>query len=109
MKKLIGWILGFTKAGKAVKKVQEFLDGKKQLLTGLTGALPATLLIIEKFREGGIEYLMKASESPEYAAALLGWGLVWNAVSAKKIRAENAEILKKMDGQNSGEPPKPAS
>jgi hypothetical protein len=93
MKKLFGLLLGTTRVGKAAKKVQKYLDGKKQLLTGLIGAIPATLLIIQKFQEGGIEYILKAAESPEYAAALLGWGLVWNAVKGEKIRHENAEKL----------------
>lgn len=93
MSKLIGWVLGFTKVGKTIKKVQEFLDGKKQLLTGLAGALPATLMIIQNFQQGGIDYLTHAAHSPEYAAALLGWGLVWNAVKGEKIRDQNDQIL----------------
>ncbi len=90
MSKLVEWLVGMTKVGKMIKKIQEFLDGKKQLLTGLAGAIPASIAIIQHFQAGGIDYLMHATGSPEYATAIIGWGLVFNAIKGEKIRSEIA-------------------
>lgn len=113
MNSLIVWFLSKTKVGKAVTAVQEFLDGKKQLLTGLAGALPATLMMVQGFQAGGLEYLSHAAKSPEYAAALIGWGLVWNAVKGEKIRAENQQIIEGMktpvNPEPTAQPTQPAS
>jgi len=97
MNKLYAWILGMTKVGKVVKQVQTFFDGKKQIIIGLGTAIPPTILIIQNFTEQGLPYLMGIGHTPELAAAGLGWGLVFNALKGEKIRAENAEIITKLD------------
>lgn len=100
MGKVIAWVAGFTKVGKVIKSVQNFFDGKKQYLAGLATALPATIMILQKFSEGGIEYVTHISATPEFAAAGLGWGLVFNAAKGEKIRNENAEILSAVKSEN---------
>ncbi len=110
MTKLILWFLGQTKAGKSVKAVQEFFDGKKQLLTGLMGALPASIAIILNFSHGGLDYLAKAGTTPEWASAVIGWGLVFNAIKGEKIRTEIAATsaqLAEVTGVTAPPPPNP--
>lgn len=103
MKKLIGWILGASQVGKAVKKAQGFLDGKKLLITGLATAIPATLMIISNFAnetDGGLPYLMSLPQKLEFQTAAGGWGMVFAAMKGEKIRQENAEIIEKIDSAN---------
>ena len=102
MKRLIIMVLSKTKIGAWVKDAQKLLDGKKQILAGLGTALPASLLIISNFvaAENGIEYLMNIAQAPEFAAAGLGWGLVFNALKGEKIREKQAETdceIKKLE------------
>lgn len=108
MNKLIAWIAGMTKVGQAVKKVQDFLDGKKQYLAGAGMAFPALITIIQKFQEGGIQYLLGATHSPEYLALTAGVAIIANAAKGQKIRQENAEIMAKLeDKQAATTPPAP--
>lgn len=97
MKKLIGWIAGFTKVGKIVKGTQDFLDGKKQYIAGLSMMLPALVTIIQKFQTGGLEYLLGATQSPEYLALAGGFAIIANAAKGEKIRKENEVIIEKME------------
>jgi len=93
MNRILGWVLGFTKVGKVITSVKNWLDGKKQYIAGFATALPASFTILQKFSEEGTPYLLRLSSTPEFAAAGLGWGLVFGAAKGEKIRAENAEIL----------------
>lgn len=97
MSKLIVWVAGFTKLGKAVKAAQSWLDGKKQYLAGLSMALPGLLTVIQKFQAGGIEYLSNVSSSPEYIALAGGVAIIANAAKGEKIRNENAQILSQLN------------
>ena len=85
---MINWILGFTKVGKTLKQIQVFFDGKKLLLSGIATAVPATVMIIQKFAEEGVSYLMRAASTPEFQTASLGWGMVFAALKGEKIREE---------------------
>jgi len=97
MKKLFAWMLGMTKVGKAVKQAQGFLDGKKQMLASLAAAVPATLLILQRFTDEGLTYLTTVASTPEFLAASGGWVAFFNALKGEKIRHENAEIITKLD------------
>lgn len=97
MNKIYAWILGMTKVGKAVKQVQVYLDGKKQIIASLATAIPATLLIIQKFTDQGTTYLVSVASTPEFLAASGGWVAFFNGLGIKKARAENAEIITKLD------------
>ena len=102
MKTLIAWFLEKTKAGQTVKKVQEAVDGKKQMIASLAAALTATITIIMKFGEQGMPYLMGLASTIEFATASAGWIGFFNALKGEKIRAENAEIIA---GQQPTQPP----
>jgi hypothetical protein len=97
MNKIYAWILGMTKVGKQIKRVQEWLDGKKQIIASLAAAIPATILIIQKFTEQGTTYLVSVASTPEFLAASGGWVALFNGLKGEKIRAENAEIITKLD------------
>jgi hypothetical protein len=90
MNKLIGWVVGLTKIGSIVKKIQDFLDGKKQALASLAAAVPATVTIIVNFADKGTPYLMQIASTPEFLAASAGWIGLFNAIKGEKIRAEIA-------------------
>ena len=89
---IVTWFLEKTKVGQFVKKTQDFLDGKKQLLTGIATAIPASVAVVQNFSAGGMDYLLHASKSPEFAAAALGWGLIFNAFKGEKTRQEIADL-----------------
>lgn len=97
MKKVISWIAGFTKVGQLVKKIQGFLDGKKQYIAGTSMMIPSLLTIIQKFQEGGLEYLLGAGQSPEFLALTGGFAIIANAAKGEKIRKENAVIIEKQE------------
>jgi hypothetical protein len=100
MNKLILWVAGFTKVGKAVKSAQTFLDGKKQMLAALGTAVAGTLTILATFSKeegGGLPYLAGVASTPEFLAASGGWISFFNALGIKKARKENAEIIEKLD------------
>lgn len=90
---MIAWFLNFTKIGKTVKAVQDFLDGKKQYIAGLAVLLPAAIKIVDNFRMGGLDYLIGATHSPEYLAAAGALAVLANAAKGEKIRKENAVII----------------
>lgn len=93
MNKLYAWILGMTKVGKTLKKIQEYLDGKKQIIASLATAIPATLLIVQKFTDQGTPYLVGVASTPEFLAASGGWVAFFNGLGIKKTRLENAQII----------------
>ena len=110
MKKLIAWFLNTTKVGSVVGKVQQAVDGKKQMIASLIAALTATATILAKFgaaQGGGLDYLVTLPQTPEFLAASAGWIGFFNALKGEKIRAENAEILEKLDAVAPAETPKP--
>lgn len=88
MNKLFGWILGMTKIGKAAKGVQDFLEGKKQMLASLAAAIPATLQIMMNFTSMGAPYLLHVASTPEFVAASAGWIGLFNALKIQKARYE---------------------
>lgn len=92
--KILAWFLNHTKAGKIVKSIQEWLDGKKQIIASLATALPATLLIIKNFTDQGLPYLLSIAHTPEFSAAALGWIGLFNAIKGNKIiAAVNAPVV----------------
>lgn len=92
MSKFIGWIIGFTKVGKAAKSVQGALEGKKQMIASLAAAIPATFTIILKFIDLGTPYLVNLTSSPEFVAASAGWIGLFNAIKIEKQRNEVRQI-----------------
>lgn len=84
MKKVFGWLLGFTSIG---KKINEFFDGKKQALASLATALVAIATIISKTAEQGTGYLLTVATTPEFLAASGGIIAFFNALKGEKIRA----------------------
>src|SRR5678815_1611384 len=76
MGKVFGWILSFTKAGKAANPVQKALSGKKSYLSGLALAVPALITILLTFSDQGVPYLLHVSNSPEFMALMNGIGLM---------------------------------
>lgn len=90
MNKIFEWILGLTKIGKILTSIQEFLDGKKQIIASLATAIPAILLIIKNFSEQGNAYLITIAHTPEFLAAGIGLSSLFNAFKGEKIRAEIA-------------------
>lgn len=106
MNKLMAWILNMTKVGKTIKTVQEFLDGKKQIIASIATAVPATALILKNFSEQGTPYLLQVAHTPEFLAASGGWIALFNGFKGEKIRAENAEIMSKLNAnQAPAQPP----
>lgn len=99
MSKIIEWILSLTKVGKLIQSTQVFLDGKKQMLASLATAIPATVVILTKFSEQGVPYLLHIVGTPEYLAASLGWIGLFNAIKGEKIRQENAQIIAGQEAQ----------
>lgn len=93
MKGLLAWIIDGTKVGKVLKSIQALLDGKKQLLVGISTAIPATVTILTKYGEQGNAYLVNIASTSEFMAASLGWTAIFNAIKGEKIRAENATII----------------
>lgn len=88
-KKLFGWVVGITSVG---KKVNGFLDGKKQMLVSLGSALAATSVIVAKIAEQGTAYLVGMASTPEFSTASIGWIGFFNALGRKKA-AERLEEL----------------
>lgn len=80
MGKAVAWILGFTKIGKAVEPVQGFLSGKKAYLSGAAIAIPALIMIIQKFSDQGVAYLLTVVHTPE-------WNLLLNGLAIMGLRA----------------------
>lgn len=96
MKKILAWLVGITSIG---KKVNGFLDGKKQALASLATALAATATIIAKASEQGTAYLMGVASTPEFIAASGGWIAFFNALKGEKLRAEIAGVAQSQDIQ----------
>lgn len=81
------WILGIS----PLKKVIDFLDGKKQAIASLAAALTASGTILAKYLEQGNAYILHVASTPEFVAASAGWIGFFNALKGEKIRAEIAE------------------
>lgn len=83
--KLVGWFSGFT----PFAKVNDFLDGKKQMLASLAAALTGTATIIVNLlnSETRLAYLMHIAAAPEFLVASTGWMGFFNALKGEKIRA----------------------
>jgi hypothetical protein len=88
MGKMTEWLLNFTRLG----KLNDYLDGKKQMLAGLATALVATATIIMNVSnsETRLTYLLHIASTPEFIAASGGWVAFFNALKGEKIRAEIA-------------------
>lgn len=80
MGKIIGWVLNFTKVGKAVEPVQKTLSGWKSYLAGAALAIPAFITILIKFSEQGTGYLVTLLSSEE-------WALFMNGIAVMGLRA----------------------
>lgn len=76
MGKIVAWFLSFTKLGKVVDPIQQFLSGKKAYLAGAGLAVPALVTIIQKFADHGLAYLMTVTSTPEWALLLNGLGIM---------------------------------
>lgn len=76
MNKILTWFLSFTKLGKVVEPVQQFLSGKKAYLAGAGLAIPALITILTKFSEQGTGYLLTITGTPEWALLLNGLGVM---------------------------------
>lgn len=77
MGKAIAWILSFTKLGKIVEPVQKFLSGKKTNLAGLAIAVPALVIMISKFTDQGMAYLVGVATTPEFKQFMEGISLIF--------------------------------
>lgn len=75
MNKLIAWFIEKTKVGAAVEKVQDALDGKKMYLAGAALIVPNLIVIIQKFTEQGVPYILGLTATPEYKGLLEGIAL----------------------------------
>lgn len=73
MSKIIGWVLSFTKLGKVVEPVQQWLSGKKVYLGAAAVGIPALIAIVQGFSDGGIGYLAHVASTPEYKTLVAAW------------------------------------
>lgn len=80
MKKVLTWVLSFTKLGKVVDPAQEWLSGKKSYLAGLAIMVPALISMILGFSDHGLPYLLSINQTPEFVE-------FWNGVAIMGIRA----------------------
>lgn len=80
MGKVVAWFLSFTKLGKVVDPVQQFLSGKKAYLAGAAIAVPALITLITKFSDQGMAYLLTMTHTPE-------WTLFMNGLAVMGLRA----------------------
>jgi len=89
MAKVLAWVLSFTKLDKVVTPVQKFLDGKKAYLAGAGIAIPALLIILQKFSEQGVSYLMTLASpsNPEWVALMNGIGIMGMRAAISKAVA----------------------
>jgi len=92
MKKLLAWMIDSTRIGPASKKIQEALEGKKQMLGGLAAAIPATVLILNNYAKSGTPYLLELPTTVEFATASGGWIAFFNALKGEKTRNEIQEL-----------------
>jgi len=90
MDSIINWLLSKTGLG----KINDFMDGKKQMLAGLASALIGTATIIANLANSNtrLAYLMHIASAPEFLAASAGWIGFFNALKGEKIRAEIATV-----------------
>jgi len=93
--KILEWLLKFTKVGKAAGKVQDVLEGKKQMLAGLATGVAGTVTILANFADQGIPYLLHVAGTSEFLAASGGWIAFFNALKGEKTRKEIAAIAEK--------------
>jgi hypothetical protein len=84
MNKFMAWILGATRVGKVVEKVRAFLWGKKTYIAGLATAIPALLTIVSKFSDQGGAYLLGLPTTEEFAALMLGIGMITGRAAITK-------------------------
>lgn len=80
MKKVIGWVLGFTKIGKIILPIQKFLSGKKTYIAGAALLIPGLLGILDGVANSGMDYLMNVTGTPE-------WRMFLEGIAAMGLRA----------------------
>ena len=80
MKKILGWVLSFTKLGKVVTPVQKALSGWKAYLAGIGLIVPALITILNNFSDQGMQYLLYVTNTPE-------WTMILNGIGVMGIRA----------------------
>lgn len=80
MGKIITWVLGFTKLGKIVTPVQQFLSGKKVYLAAAAVAVPALVSMLDQFSSQGLGYLTIMTSTPEFKNLM-------EAIAAMGLRA----------------------
>lgn len=76
MKRLIGWVFGLTKVGKAVESFRGTLAGYKSYIFGAALAVPALLKIIVGFIDGGSPYLLNVSDTEDYRLLMEGLSIM---------------------------------
>lgn len=99
MKKIIAWIIGRTRAGETVSKVQMAVDGKKQVIASVVAVVVSGATILNNFSTRGTEYLIQIGQTMEFATFSAGIMSLFNAFKGEKIRKENAEILEKLNNK----------
>jgi len=88
MKKVVSWLIGTTKVGKAVSKVQDALDGWKAYLGGVALIVPGVCGLLIKFQENGIGGVLDMTNTDEYKMIVAGWTIMaTRAAIAKTQRA----------------------
>lgn len=80
MSSLVTWALGFTKLGKIVTPIQQFLSGKKVYLSAAAIGVPALVAMIEQFSNQGLGYLAVMTHTPEFKNLM-------EAIAAMGLRA----------------------
>jgi len=76
MKKIIAWVISFTKVGKVVTPVQKAISGKKSYLAGISLIVPALITMIQSFSDRGVAYLMEIPNTAEFVMFMNGLGLM---------------------------------
>lgn len=81
---MLNWILGFTKLGGVIGKLQSFLDGKKVYIAASAILVPAAATMIQNFAQQGTSYLVGIAGTPEFKAFMEAWaGIAMRAAIAK--------------------------
>lgn len=81
---MLNWILGLTKVGGMVSKLQGFLDGKKTYIAAAGLMVPALVTIIQNFSQQGASYLVHVAATPEFKQLMEAWaGIALRSAIAK--------------------------
>lgn len=103
MNKIIGLFLGVTKVG---KKVVEFFDGKKAAIASFGTALAGSAAVINTIAQSHdiIQTALSLAHDPAVLATGVAWAAFFQALKGEKIRAQNDEIIEKLDKNGDGVP-----